>query len=107
EIKPDLIVLSADLPGARWQDFLSGLRRANVQIPALLVTERDEIETAEALTFGVRDVLRKPLTARALRASLISALDEVRYRQTEHLPIAIPPPATLDTAPERTAAPAA
>src|SRR3989304_4752171 len=106
EIKPDLIVLSAELPGARWQEFLTGLRKANVQSPVILVTERGEIETAEALSFGVRDVLRKPLTARALRASLISALDEVRYRQTEPQPIAVPPPATPDSAPDRAAAPA-
>ncbi len=91
EIRPDLIVLSAELPGARWQEFLSGLRKAKVQSPAILVTEGDEIETAEALRFGVRDVMRKPLTARALRTSLISALDEVRYRQTEPQPIAAPP----------------
>lgn len=105
EIKPDLIVLSAELPGARWQEFLSGLRKAKVQSPVILVTERDEIETAEALRFGVRDVLRKPLTARALRASLISALDEVRYRQTEPQPIALPRPAAPDSAPDRAAAP--
>ncbi len=106
EIKPDLIVLSAELPGARWQEFLSSLRKAKVQSPVILVTERDEIETAEALSFGVRDVLRKPLTARALRASLISALDEVRYRQTEPQPIAPPRPAAPDSAPHRAAAPA-
>jgi signal transduction histidine kinase len=57
------------------------------------------------LSFGVRDVLRKPLTARALRASLISALDEVRYRQTEPQPIALPRPAAPDSAPDRAAAP--
>lgn len=105
EVKPDLIVLSAELPGARWQEFLSGLRKAKVQSPVILVTERDEIETAEALSFGVRDVLRKPLTARALRASLISALNEVRYRQTEPQPIALPRPAAPDSAPDRAAAP--
>lgn len=81
--KPDLIVLSADLPGKlTWPETVKGFRKVGVQAPIILVTQSDALATGEAFDLGVREVLRKPLTGHALRESLHSALADVAYHQT-------------------------
>lgn len=94
--KPDLVALSADLPGGlKWPEVVAGLRKAGCGAPVILVTRLAGVDQAEALARGVRDVLRKPLTAPALRGALASALADVRYRRqgaplAQQLPAAAP-----------------
>ncbi|MBI3363061.1 MAG: hybrid sensor histidine kinase/response regulator [Chloroflexi bacterium] len=89
--KPDLIVLSAELPGKlSWQEMVRGFRKAGVRAPVILVTQNKDLATGEALDLGVRDVLHKPLTGPVLRESLRSALADVQYRKI--VPPASPAP---------------
>ncbi len=104
ENRADLIVLAAELPeGAPWPNVVGGLRKAGAAAPVILVAGDGVISTADAFALGVRDVLHRPLTAPALRASLTSALADVHYRQSAQPAAAAPRPAAERT---RTAPPA-
>jgi|GEM_PF-6178452 len=104
ENRADLIVLAAELPeGTPWPNVVGGLRKAGAAAPVILVAGAGVISTADTFALGVRDVLRRPLTAPALRASLTSALADVHYRQSARPAVAAPRPAAERT---RTAPPA-
>ena len=104
ENRADLIVLAAELPeGTPWPNVVGGLRKAGAAAPVILVAGAGVISTADTFALGVRDVLRRPLTAPALRASLTSALADVHYRQSARPPVAAPRPAAEHS---RTAPPA-
>ncbi|MBI4315515.1 MAG: GAF domain-containing protein, partial [Chloroflexi bacterium] len=94
ENRADLIVLAAELPdGAPWPTVIGDLRKAGAVAPVILVAGAGAISTAEAFALGVRDVLHRPLTAPALRASLTAALADVHYRQSAQPAVAAPKPA--------------
>jgi len=79
---PDLIVLSAEMPGiVRWQSLVHLLRDSGARAPIILVSLSTKELTGDANSLGVRDHLHKPLAAPVVREALQSALADLQVRR--------------------------
>jgi len=75
ERKPDVVVLTADLPGEEGLRGLSALREAIEDAPIIVVTEFESAgQAVVAFRWGACDYLSKPLAAEALRGAVDRAL---------------------------------
>lgn len=76
---PDLILLDLQMPRMNGFDVLNGLKRANADIPVILMTFHGSEEIAiEVYRMGVRDYVKKPFTPEEMLAAIERALTEVR-----------------------------
>ena len=56
ERMPDLLVLSAELPGKLpWDEVVEMLRKAGCRSPVILLTSADRVDERRAFDLGVRD----------------------------------------------------
>lgn len=91
-LRPALLVLDIMLPGADGFEVCRRLRRANNQVPIIMLTARDEdIDKILGLELGADDYLTKPFNPRELVARVKAIL-----RRTDR-------PAASDSAPLRIA----
>ena len=68
---PDILILDLGLPGMDGIDVLKAVRRANRQLPVLILTARDRLDDKVAgLDSGADDYLTKPFETRELLARL-------------------------------------
>jgi DNA-binding NarL/FixJ family response regulator len=68
-------LVDAHLPDADGADLLARLRTRAPPVPAIAHTAADDVDAADALrAAGFAEVLRKPITARGLRAAVRRAL---------------------------------
>jgi class 3 adenylate cyclase/DNA-binding response OmpR family regulator len=76
---PDLILLDLQMPRMNGFDVLNGLKRANADIPVILMTFHGSEEIAiEVYRMGVRDYVKKPFTPEEMLGAIERALTEVR-----------------------------
>lgn len=79
ENQPDLIVLSAELPGQRNLKALPKLREAAEGTPIMVIAERESADQAvRAFREGACDYVRKPVDRYELREAITRALDTTR-----------------------------
>ncbi|HTY62535.1 MAG TPA: sigma-54 dependent transcriptional regulator [Acidobacteriota bacterium] len=90
----DLVLCDIKLPGMDGMEFLQALRRANAEIPIVMMTAYGSVETAvEAMKRGASDyvvkpfsldeirlIVRKELDVRRLRAENVSLREELGHR---------------------------
>jgi CheY-like chemotaxis protein len=74
--RPDLVVVEAELPGARGLEIVARLRRFDPALPVILLTPRMNVAMAqEAEVLGVEYVLEHPFDYADLRAAALDALE--------------------------------
>ncbi|MEA3376480.1 MAG: adenylate/guanylate cyclase domain-containing protein [Chloroflexota bacterium] len=79
ESKPDLILLSADLPDQSSLQALPELHESLETTPIIVVAERESADQAvRAFRWGACDYVRKPLDSYELRQAITRALDTTR-----------------------------
>ena len=90
----DLVLCDIKLPGMGGMEFLQAVRRANAEIPVVLMTAYGSVEMAvEAMKSGASDyvlkpfsldeiklIVRKELDVRRLRAENVLLREELRHR---------------------------
>jgi DNA-binding NtrC family response regulator len=90
----DLVLCDIKLPGMGGMEFLQAIRRANAEIPVVLMTAYGSVEMAvEAMKSGASDyvlkpfsldeiklIVRKELDVRRLRAENVLLREELRHR---------------------------
>ena len=73
--KPDLIILDLMLPGKDGLEICRDLRKANIDIPIIMLTARDEeIDKVLGLELGADDYMTKPFSVRELSARVKAVL---------------------------------
>ncbi|MGD8352781.1 MAG: sigma-54 dependent transcriptional regulator [Pseudomonadota bacterium] len=84
---PDVIILDIGLPGRSGLDALKGLRRTGSEIPVVMVTADDTIETAvQAMKKGATDYLTKPFDRERLKLTIDHLLErENLQRKVDYL----------------------
>jgi len=79
ENRPDLILLSTDLPDRGGLETLPGLREAAGNAPVIVIATRESADQAvRAFREGACDYVRKPLDRYELREAITRALDTTR-----------------------------
>jgi len=79
ENPPDLILLSADLPGQSGLKMLPRLRQAAESVPVIVIAARESADQAvRAFRAGACDYVRKPLDRYELKEAITRALDTTR-----------------------------
>ena len=69
--RPQLILLDILMPGVDGLECLRRIRKIDKQVPVIMVTCVDEIETAKkAIELGAVDYLTKPLGYKALETAI-------------------------------------
>jgi two-component system response regulator AtoC len=72
----DIVVTDLQLPGRSGLDLLSHVRRAQPEVPVILITAFGTVESAvEAIKAGAYDYVLKPFSVEELEALVIRALD--------------------------------
>ena len=87
----DLLLLDLMMPGISGLDVLKTMKADPRQrnIPVIMVTASDEIETAaECIVSGADDFITKPFNATLLRARVGACLEKKRLRDTEEIYLA-------------------
>lgn len=81
---PDIIVTDIRMPGFSGMDVLAALRRAEVEVPVILMTGfgSDEVD-AEARRLGAVGLIKKPFDLDDLRTALRYYLEHGRRRGGE------------------------
>lgn len=80
--RPDVVVTDVVLPGITGLDLLRRLKRADADLPVILVTAHGGVDSAvEAMKAGAQDFLTKPIDYTTLHALLESTAAELRERQ--------------------------
>lgn len=75
EEQPDLVLLDLMLPGKDGLEICGEMRRANIMIPIIMLTARDdEIDRVLGLELGADDYVTKPFSVRELVARVKAVL---------------------------------
>ena len=73
--KPDLLLVSAFLPGMRGIDVCRHLRRAGSEVPIIVLSPRsDEIDVVVTMEMGADDFIAEPYGMRELVARVRAVL---------------------------------
>jgi DNA-binding NtrC family response regulator len=89
EARPDVILLDVEMRGISGLDTLTRLGREAPGVPVVIMTGRDDVETAvHAFKRGAVDFVRKPFTEATIEAAL-AAIDEARVAPTPRQPDAM------------------
>ncbi|MGY3704616.1 hypothetical protein BW731_06120 [Vagococcus martis] len=82
----DLILLDNYLPTRTGIDFLTELRKKNNQVPVILITAANDMETIQkALTLGVVDYLVKPFTVERFTLAIQKVINQKKLiSQIDH-----------------------
>lgn len=77
EKRVEVILLDNYLPNETGIEFLAELRKENNQVPVILITAANDIETIQqALALGVIDYLVKPFTAERFLSSIQKVMNQ-------------------------------
>ena len=82
----DLVLLDLMMPEISGLDVLKSLKSdpLNRNIPVIMVTAADEVETAaECISVGADDFISKPFNATLLRARVAASLEKKKLRDQE------------------------
>ncbi|KAB2541730.1 diguanylate cyclase [Salipiger aestuarii] len=110
--KPDLVIVSADLPDMGGAELCRQMRAQGdaVETPVVVVTpDNDRTERLALLAAGADEVLARPVDELVLLARLRSLLrsrnaeDELRMREVTHKALGMPEAATAFAVPARVA----
>jgi len=83
---PDLIILDLMLPGKDGFEICRDLRRANIDIPIIILTARNnEIDRVLGLELGADDYMIKPYSMRELLARIKAILRRMNKYQLERI----------------------
>jgi len=78
----DLVVTDFKLPGMTGLDFLQAAKRANAELPVVIMTAYGTVESAvEAMKFGASDYVLKPFSLAELVLIIRKELDTHRLRE--------------------------
>lgn len=81
--QPDLIILDLMLPGKDGLEVCRSLRSANIKIPVIMLTARDEeVDKVVGLELGADDYVTKPFSVRELSARAKAVLRRGRDLST-------------------------
>ncbi|MGX4687328.1 response regulator [Vagococcus sp. JNUCC 83] len=82
----DMILLDNYLPNQTGIDFLSELRKENNQVPVILITAANDMDTiTKALSLGAVDYLVKPFTANRLSLAIQKVVNQKKIlSQIQH-----------------------
>jgi EAL domain-containing protein (putative c-di-GMP-specific phosphodiesterase class I)/CheY-like chemotaxis protein len=70
----DVIVTDLDVPGMSGSEFLRSIRRSDLDVPVIVVTDEPSVESAVALVeYGGFRYLQKPVDVELLRHAVLSA----------------------------------
>ncbi len=83
----DIILLDNYLPNQTGLDFLGELRQKNYQIPVILITAANDIDSIQqALSLGVVDYLVKPFTAERFSMAIQKVINQKNlFTQLDHV----------------------
>ncbi|MGX6970348.1 response regulator [Vagococcus bubulae] len=86
EKKIDALLLDNYLPNQTGIEFLAELRKENNQVPVILITAANDIETIQqALALGVIDYLVKPFTAERFLLAIQKVMKQKKlFSQLQH-----------------------
>ena len=83
EKRVEVILLDNYLPNETGIEFLAELRKENNQVPVILITAANDIETIQqALALGVIDYLVKPFTAERFLSSIQKVMNQKKIIQS-------------------------
>jgi two-component system response regulator HydG len=87
EHPPDVVITDLHMPGMDGLELLLKLREQDRELPVILATAHDEIETAvRAMRAGAEDYLTKPIDFDALQLAIERAIERRNLRvETENL----------------------
>jgi two-component system response regulator HydG len=87
EHPPDVVVTDLNMPGMDGVELLLKLREQDRELPVILATAQDEVETAvRAMRAGAEDYLTKPIDFDALQLAIERAIERRNLRlETENL----------------------
>ena len=72
---PDAVLLDLSMPGMTGVEVLDHLRRLNPDLPVIIVTGNQDLQTARAtLTRGAFDYIQKPFTVEVLERVVAAAV---------------------------------
>jgi DNA-binding NtrC family response regulator len=87
EHPPDVVVTDLNMPGMDGVELLLKLREQDRELPVILATAQDQVETAvRAMRAGAEDYLTKPIDFDALQLAIERAIERRNMRvETENL----------------------
>jgi len=90
--RPDLIIVSANLPGTDWQALVTSVRSAEAtgtHTPIIVLLDKDQPAPPNGLRSGADDSLTKPFRAAELMARIRSLLARYRPAEVIETPVAV------------------
>jgi two-component system NtrC family sensor kinase len=82
EMKPDILIVSLEIPGLSGKDLLAALRTQESEATVIATGPKgSETQMMQALRLGAKDYLTKPLREAELVSSIDHALTEVKLRR--------------------------
>ena len=90
--RPDLIIVSANLPGTDWQALVTTVRSAEAtgtHTPIIVLLDQDQPALPNGLRSGADDSLTKPFRAAELMARIRSLLARYRPAEVIETPVAV------------------
>ena len=80
----DIVFLDIKMPGMDGIEVLKEIKKRNKDLPVIMITAYATVDTAiEAMKEGAFDYIRKPFDVEELRASLLAAIEDIKFKREE------------------------
>jgi len=80
----DIVFLDIKMPEMNGIEVLKEIKKRDKSLPVIMITAYATVDTAiEAMKEGAFDYIRKPFDVEELRASLLAAIEDIKFKKKE------------------------